>query len=125
MQTAPQAEKRTATILRSAFLRLMRNDDNWRIQGEKAKERQCPRVCLLPLHQEIKVEMSRTLYSPRGTGSPVIISYSKIFFETGLGGTITGDVRKRENRIRPILNRFCSRSRRENPRHTNEAPATS
>src|SRR3990167_5589264 len=103
----------------------MRNDDNWRIQGQKAKKRQCSRVCLLPLHQEIKTEMSRTLYSPRGTGSPVIISYSKIFFETGLGGGTNCYARKRENRSRPILNRFCSGSRRQNPRHTNEAPATS
>src|SRR3989338_8262380 len=103
----------------------MRNDDNWRIQGQKAKERQCPRICLLPLHQEIKTQVFRTLYSPRGTGSPVIISYSKIFFETGLVGSVTRDVGKRKNRFRPILNRFCSRSPRENPRHTNQAPATS
>ncbi|MEK7582256.1 MAG: hypothetical protein AAB452_00115, partial [Patescibacteria group bacterium] len=61
----------------------------------------------------------------RGTGSPVIISYSKIFFETELGGGINDNVGKRENRNRPIRNRFCSRVRRENPRHTNKTPATS
>src|SRR3989344_5141654 len=104
----------------------MRNDDNWRIQGEKAEKWKPARIYLLPLHQKTKgYEMSRTLYSPRGTGSPVIISHSKIFFETGLGGRNAWDVGKRKIGIRPILNRFCSGSRRENPRHTNKAPATS
>jgi hypothetical protein len=30
--------------------------------------------------------MSRTLYSPRGIGQTNLLSASKIFFETGLGG---------------------------------------
>src|SRR3989338_6476733 len=91
---------------------------------KKQKNGNVHEYVLLPLHQEIETQVSRTLYSPRGTRSPVIISHSKIFFETGLGGRNAWDVGKRKIGIRPILNRFCSGSRRENPRHTNKAPAT-
>src|SRR3989344_6717676 len=109
--------------MRAIEVRHLWNVHNWRIQGEKAKEWKCPRLYLLPLHQEKQInKMSRTLYSPRGIGQTNILSASKIFFAVGLGGKIVGYDRKRQSGIRPIRFCFCSGKPIQNPRHTNETP---
>src|SRR3989338_9213041 len=93
----------------------MRDDDNCR---------ETERTYLLPLYQK-ENQMFATIHTRRRIKSAVIISYSKIFFETGLGGRIERKVRKRQNGCRPILNRFCSRIARENSSYHHETPATS
>ncbi|MCL5435495.1 MAG: hypothetical protein M1275_00185 [Patescibacteria group bacterium] len=106
-------------------MRYLRNVYHWRIQGEKAKKWKPPQLYLLPLHQEKQInQMSRTLYSPRGTGQASFLSASKIFFACGLGGKTFGNGRNGQREIRPIRFCFCSGKSNQNPRHKRKTPAT-
>src|SRR3990167_7311019 len=93
----------------------MHHDDNCR---------KTERTYLLSLYQK-ESEMYSTVCARGRIGSAVIISYSKSFFASGLGGKTFGNGRKGQRSIRPIRFCFCSGKPKQNPRHTNEAPATS
>src|SRR3989344_6076947 len=53
--------------------------------------------------------MSRTLYSGRRIGSPVIISHSKSFFAQRLGGGIIENGKQRFSKFRPVFDCLCEK----------------